>query len=270
MTLTTELETLLRRLRAAPKSALIPAVQYRGGKWLYGFSSCSGILESMSGSVSGGCVLLTSRGHYVEFQFVGRFFDVVFYNKAGTVLILVDGEDLGTVDVDRLPGPQYNLVWKGPSNLSDNYHTVRIEWISGQPRIVGILVDPNRNAWNIVPFPEFQSDRDLLDQFGRLDLLASTATPLPAAGTWTSPVDDASFTGRIVGTVFADQPGTLYVEQSPDRNNWDVVDSFDVSANAGLGFSVEKVAPYARVRYVNGAADQTVFRLFVYRRLRVI
>lgn len=109
-----------------------------------------------------------------------------------------------------------------------------------------------------------------LRQIGELVLFASTTDPLPANGTWTSPEDGVTFTGRVVGTVFADQPGTLYVEQSPDGNNWDVVDSFDVSANAGLGFSVEKVAPYARVRYVNGAADQTVFRLFVYRRLRVI
>jgi hypothetical protein len=256
---------------ASPRSALIPAVLYRDWKWNYGYSSYNGILEGMMNeSVSGGCVLLTSPGHYVEFQFVGRFFDVVFYNKAGSVRILVDGVEVATVDVSALKGPQFNLVWKGPSYLSDDYHTVRIEWVSGQPRIVGILVDPNRNAWNIAPFPEFQSDRDLLNEIGNLVPHASTTTPLLANKSWTSPVDNWFSTGRLVGTVFADQPGTLYVEQSPDGTNWDVVKYFSVSANAGLGFSVEKVAPYARVRYVNGPADQTVFRLFVYLRLRVI
>ena len=255
---------------ASPRSALIPAVQYRGGRWVYGFSSYSGLLESMPGSVSGGCIFLATSFHYVEFQFLGRFFDVVFYNKAGKVRILVDGVEIATVDVSALKGPQFNLVWKGPDNLDDTYHTVRIEWVSGEPRVVGILVDPNRNAWNTPPFPEFQSDRDVLSAIGSIQLHDYTVVTLAANATWTSAVDSSTDTGRIVGTVFADQPGTLYVEQSPDGINWDVVDSFSVSANAGLGFSVEKVAPYARVRYVNGAAAQTVFRLYVYRRLRVI
>jgi hypothetical protein len=109
-----------------------------------------------------------------------------------------------------------------------------------------------------------------LDEFGRLVLLASTTTPLTAGGSWASSVDSDVSAGRIVGSVFADQAGTLYVEQSPDNANWDVVDSFSVSANAGFGFSVEKVCPYARVRYVNGATAQTVFRLYVFKRLRVI
>jgi hypothetical protein len=59
------------------------------------------------------------------------------------------------------------------------------------------------------------------------------------------------------------------VEQSPDGANWDIVDSYSVSAGAGLKFSVEKVLPYARVRFVNGATAQAVFRLYVYRRLRI-
>jgi len=109
-----------------------------------------------------------------------------------------------------------------------------------------------------------------LDEFGKLVLLASTTTPLAAGDSWTSAVDSDVLTGRVVGSVFADQAGTLYIEQSPNNTNWDIVDSFSVSANAGLGFSVEKVVPYARVRYVNGATAQTVFRLYVYVRKRVI
>jgi hypothetical protein len=108
-----------------------------------------------------------------------------------------------------------------------------------------------------------------LSEMGNLVLHASTTTPLAANGSWTSAVDSTTNTGRLVGSVFADQAGTLYIEQSPDNTNWDVVDSFSVSANAGLGFSVEKVVPYIRVRYVNGATAQTVFRLYAYRRLRV-
>ncbi|MCL0079145.1 hypothetical protein M1O56_05750 [Dehalococcoidia bacterium] len=98
----------------------------------------------------------------------------------------------------------------------------------------------------------------------------STVVPLGANASCTSCADGALSTGRICGSVFADQAGTLFVEQGPDNVNWDVVDSYAVSANTGVGFSIEKVAEYIRVRYVNGGAAQTVFRLFVYRRLRVV
>jgi len=108
-----------------------------------------------------------------------------------------------------------------------------------------------------------------LDELGKLAPLGSTTTPLAANAEWVSPVDDSVYTRYVCGSAYADQPGTLYVEQSPDGSNWDVVDSFSVSAGTGLKFSVEKVLPYLRVRYVNGAADQTVFRLYAYRRLRV-
>ena len=110
---------------------------------------------------------------------------------------------------------------------------------------------------------------DKLDELGRLELVAYTTTPLAANGEWVSSVDSSVYTRFICGSVYADQAGTLYVEQSPDNSNWDVVDTFTVSGGSGVKFSVEKVAPYARVRYVNGSTDQTVFRLYVYRRLRV-
>ena len=109
-----------------------------------------------------------------------------------------------------------------------------------------------------------------LGEVGSLVFLGSTVTPLGISASWTSPVDNGSNTGRICGSVFADQAGTLFIEQSPDSSNWDVVDSYTISANAGIGFSVEKVAEYIKVRYVNGRTAQTVFRLFVYRRLRVL
>jgi len=110
---------------------------------------------------------------------------------------------------------------------------------------------------------------DKLDEIGKLVLFSYTTTPLAANASWTSSVDDSPYTRFICGSVYADQPGTLYVEQSPDGSNWDVVDSFSVPAGTGLKFSVEKVLPYVRVRYVNGANSQEVFRLYVYRRLRL-
>ena len=105
-----------------------------------------------------------------------------------------------------------------------------------------------------------------------LVLIDSTTTPLPAGGVWTSSVDDSPMTDRIVGTVYSDAEGVIYIEQSADGENWDVVTPFEVSPSLfrnSFGFSVEKVAQYARVRYVDMSnGGQTKFRLYVYAKMR--
>ena len=97
-------------------------------------------------------------------------------------------------------------------------------------------------------------------------LHASTTTALAANASWTSTSEEILNFGRITGTVFADVAGTIYVEQSPDNTNWDVVDSWSVTANTGMGFSVELVGRYVRVRYANSATAQGTFRLFSWKR----
>lgn len=95
-----------------------------------------------------------------------------------------------------------------------------------------------------------------------LQLRVSTTTPLGGAGTFTSSAQKATMdAARIVGIAFADQAGTVYVDQSNDGTNWDLSSSFAVAANTGAGFSVELVAPNWRLRYTNGAAAQGTFRL---------
>jgi hypothetical protein len=105
-----------------------------------------------------------------------------------------------------------------------------------------------------------------------LVLLDSTTTPLLARSMWLSTVDDDPMTGWIVGTVYSDAEGVLYVEQSPDGENWDDVTPFEVSPSLlknSFGFSVEKVAQYARVRYVDMSdSGQRNFRLYVYAKKR--
>jgi hypothetical protein len=110
-----------------------------------------------------------------------------------------------------------------------------------------------------------------------LVLLDYTTTPLPKAvrAIWISRVDDDPMTDRIVGTVYSDAEGILYVEQSPDGENWDVSTKFEVSPSLlknSFGFSVEKVAQYARVRYIDMTrttdVGQTTFRLYVYAKRR--
>jgi hypothetical protein len=87
-----------------------------------------------------------------------------------------------------------------------------------------------------------------------------TKTPLAGAGTVTLDLG-AGREDWIVGRVFADQPGNIFIEQSMDGTNWDLSTTYAITASDGKGFKEEIFAPYVRVRYVNGATPQTTFRL---------
>lgn len=93
----------------------------------------------------------------------------------------------------------------------------------------------------------------------------ATRTPLAGNGVYTSATLMAETYDTIVGTVFADQAGTLYIEQSHDGTHWDFSSSNSISASTGEAISEVVVAPYFRARYVNGATPQTAFRLTVKR-----
>ena len=89
---------------------------------------------------------------------------------------------------------------------------------------------------------------------------AATDTPLAGNGTVTLNLQS----GRedyVVGMVFADQTGTLFIEESMDNTNWDVSTSIPVVANTGQSFKQDIFGPFVRVRYVNDATPQTKFRL---------
>lgn len=79
--------------------------------------------------------------------------------------------------------------------------------------------------------------------------------------TWTSPVRFRDRHDTVAGTVFSDQAGTLNVEQSPDGTHWDFDETVTVTASTGASFSKTLVAPYWRLRYVNGSAAQGTFRI---------
>jgi hypothetical protein len=87
-----------------------------------------------------------------------------------------------------------------------------------------------------------------------------TKTPLGNAGTHTLEMQ-AGREDWVVGMVFADQAGNIYIEQSMDGINWDLSTTYAVAANDGKGFKEELFGPYVRVRYVNGATPQTAFRM---------
>lgn len=95
-------------------------------------------------------------------------------------------------------------------------------------------------------------------------VLDSTTTVLGDGLTYTGSAFHVAGYGHIVGTAYADTAGTLYIDQSSDGTNYDVVSIIPYTAADTKGFSVEVVAPTARVRFTNAAgAAQTAFRLYV-------
>lgn len=93
--------------------------------------------------------------------------------------------------------------------------------------------------------------------------LVSTTTPLAAGITFDSGSINLSRAESITGSVFADQPGTLEIQQSGDGENWDITDTFDVQAGVGIPVNVPVVAQFFQVIYTNGATAQATFRLFI-------
>lgn len=92
--------------------------------------------------------------------------------------------------------------------------------------------------------------------------VVTTVAPLGSAGVFTSGPEYVQRAVAISGTVFADQAGTLKVQQGGDGINWDTFTSFTILASAGQGFNVLLVSPYWQITYTNGGTPQTIFRLF--------
>lgn len=89
-----------------------------------------------------------------------------------------------------------------------------------------------------------------------------SSTVLTAGSTYTSRWVNSDIHTAICGSVFADQPGTLYIEQSYDGVNADISASYNTTANDGEGYSENLLLPLVRLKFTNtGGSSQTVFRL---------
>jgi hypothetical protein len=92
----------------------------------------------------------------------------------------------------------------------------------------------------------------------------STSTPLLAGATFTGTAHDVLDYGIIFVSAKSDvASGTdgLSLQQSPDGTNWDVTDEYTLAADVGKTFAFQPAMKYFRVVYINGASDQTYFRL---------
>jgi hypothetical protein len=119
-----------------------------------------------------------------------------------------------------------------------------------------------KSAYNAQYYANY-AQQYLLNISGSSSFSLLTNTPLSANASFTSISEDRSSYNHktVVAHAFADQPGTLYIEQSPDGTNWDIVESISVPANTGTALVTTVKSRSVRIRYVNGATAQTVFRL---------
>lgn len=69
---------------------------------------------------------------------------------------------------------------------------------------------------------------------------------------------------RIVGSIYASGAADYWIQQSWNASDVDVQSTkADLSAATPTSFSVEAVAPYARLRILSEDADQTVMRAYL-------
>lgn len=92
----------------------------------------------------------------------------------------------------------------------------------------------------------------------------TTSTPLGISATATSTTFDAVVCGSNVTILaVADQTGTIIYEESINGTTWDIVDSYPYAISAVFHNKFNMFAQYARVRFVNNATAQGVFRFQV-------
>ena len=95
---------------------------------------------------------------------------------------------------------------------------------------------------------------------------AESTTALGIAGTVSGTSRDCLNYAEFCVSCFADQAGTLYVENSVDGVTWRTHDTIAVAASTPVNRVYAVTMRYNRVRYLNGAVGQTAFELVTIRR----
>lgn len=95
------------------------------------------------------------------------------------------------------------------------------------------------------------------------DASNSSTTNLAAGATFTGLATSTLGVVGIQVSLKTDQNATVYVDQSPDGTNWDIVDSYAYYASIGsFGITIQAINSYVRVRVKNnGSATTTYLRL---------
>ena len=104
-----------------------------------------------------------------------------------------------------------------------------------------------------------------LEQHVIADPLNATATPLNAGATWTGGKASTLGVAGIQVVVKADQNCDVFIDQSGNGTNYDVIDTYEFIASVGnFGITVQAVGSHYRIRVTNtSSVNQTYLRVNV-------
>jgi hypothetical protein len=107
------------------------------------------------------------------------------------------------------------------------------------------------------------SDGVAIKQDIQSSLVNLTETNLDSGEVWVGSAEETFGINAIQYYHFADKDCYVYIDQSSDGVNWDVVDRISTKANIGKAEVVQSVAPYYRARVENiGHQTTTVMRFY--------
>lgn len=92
----------------------------------------------------------------------------------------------------------------------------------------------------------------------------STTATLGSNAVFTGTSEEVKDFGSIVIALFTDQASAtdgLSIQQSSNGTNWDITDTYTISASVGKTIQVQPAARFFRIVYTNGATIQGAFRL---------
>jgi hypothetical protein len=111
--------------------------------------------------------------------------------------------------------------------------------------------------------------------------LGAQLTDFDGSGVFTSQILPTLTHDYLTGSVYSDEAGSLYVEQSMDRENWDVVNystnilfanvdsdltkinsNDPITVTTHFAFNEQLILPWVRIRFeTTSESDPTTFRL---------
>lgn len=196
----------------------------------------------------------TTRDAGSSYQAYNRF-RVTVMHTAGTTpghLVIEQSTDNSTWrETHRVPIPSdgqyrtFDFPW--------NNRYIRVKFINGSTAQTQFFLSSML----------VRSDGLTPDLYKTLSFVHST-NPLGSSATFTGVAlnlgGNHSF-NRHRALVYADQAGTLYLEQSRDGSTWRTTAQAAVSAGQTVELEDLIIAQYVRVRYVNGATAQGAFEL---------
>jgi hypothetical protein len=90
------------------------------------------------------------------------------------------------------------------------------------------------------------------------------STALAASGSYTSSAIDGLTLRRVTGTVYADQAGTLNIQESKDGTTYRITATQAITASMPYAFDAIFHSRYLRLNYVNDTTAQGTFELVAY------